>query len=145
MKQPRPLRTALLLAAAVILIPALAWAAPSEFEKAREHGWVWAFLVAFGTGVVTSLTPCVYPMVPIVVGIFGAKEASRLRGFFLATMYVLGMGVMFAGLGILAALTGRAMGSILSNPYVVIPMVLLYMLLAASMFGAFELSLPAGL
>ncbi len=147
MKQARPRRrVALLLTAAVILLlPALAWAAPSEFDKAREQGWIWAFLVAFGTGVVTSLTPCVYPMIPIVVGIFGAKEASRLRGFFLATMYVLGMGVMFAGLGILAALTGRAMGSILANPYVVIPMVVLYVALAASMFGAFELSLPATL
>jgi thioredoxin:protein disulfide reductase len=138
-------RVALLFAAMIVLVPMVAWAAPSEFDKAREQGWVWAFLVAFGTGVVTSLTPCVYPMIPIVVGIFGAKEASRLRGFFLATMYVCGMGVMFAGLGILAALTGRAMGSILANPYVVVPMVVLYVALAASMFGAFELNLPASL
>src|SRR5262245_29439357 len=130
-------------AAMIVLLPTLAWAAPSEFDKAREQGWIWAFLVAFGTGVLTSLTPCVYPMIPIAVGIFGAKEASRLRGLFLATMYVLGMGVMFSGLGIVAALTGRAMGSILANPYVVIPMVFLYVLLAASMFGAFELNLPS--
>lgn len=130
----------------LVLIPALAWAAPSEFEAARSKGWLMAFLFAFGTGVVTSLTPCVYPMIPIVVGIFGAKEAgSRLRAFGLATMYVLGMGVMFAGLGVIAALTGRAMGSILANPYVVIPMVLLYIALAASMFGAFEMNLPSGL
>ncbi len=129
-----------------LLLPAVAFAAPSEFDKVREQGWLWAFFVAFGTGVVTSLTPCVYPMIPIVVGIFGAKEAgSRVRSFGLASMYVLGMGVMFAGLGVLAALTGRAMGSILANPWVVIPMVVLYVALAASMFGMFEISLPSGL
>jgi thiol:disulfide interchange protein DsbD len=106
---------------------------------------LWAFLVAFGTGVLTSLTPCVYPMIPIVVGIFGAKEATRLRAFLLASTYVLGMGVMFSALGVGAALAGSAMGNVLANAYVVIPIVVLYGILAASMFGLFEMALPASL
>src|SRR5262245_9843544 len=129
----------------VSLLPAVAWAAsPSQFEALREKGWLLAYLGVFAAGFGTSLTPCVYPMVPIVVGIFGAKEStSRLRAFGLATMYVLGMGVMYSLLGVGAALTGYAFGSLLANPWVVVPLVGFYALMAASMFGAFEISLPA--
>src|SRR5688572_32234516 len=85
-------------------------------------------------------------MITITVGIFGAREAtSRLKAFGLATMYVLGMVVMFSGLGVIFALSGRASGagSMLANPFVVIPIVILFVALAASMFGAFELNLPS--
>src|SRR5262249_13345142 len=127
---------------AVLLIllawPVLAHAAPSEFEELRAKGLVFAYLGVFATGFLTSLTPCVYPMITITVGIFGAREAqSRWRAFGLAWMYVLGMVVMFSALGIVFALSGRASGSgfLLANPAVVIPIVILYVALAASMFG----------
>jgi thiol:disulfide interchange protein DsbD len=131
-----------------LLVPALALAADGAggaFEEQLAKGWVWAHLVAFGAGFVTSLTPCVYPMIPIVVGVFGARDedVTRQRAFALATMYVLGMGVMYAALGVVFGLIGKQFGSILSNPWVVIPIVGLYVALAASMFGAFELNLPA--
>src|SRR5262249_5283752 len=138
----------LLLIATILLIPALAWAAPSEFDELRARGLFVAYLGVFAAGVLTSLTPCVYPMITITVGIFGAKEAtSRWRAFGLAWMYVLGMVVMFSSLGFIFALWGRASGSgfLLANPAVVIPIVILYVVLAASMFGAFELNLPSGL
>src|SRR5262245_50670311 len=139
-------RTALLILFALMLLPTLAYAAPSEFEDLRAKGLIVAYLGVFATGVLTSLTPCVYPMITITVGIFGAREAtSRWRAFGLASMYVLGMVVMYSGLGVLFALSGRASGSgfLLANPAVVIPIVLLYVVLAASMFGAFELNLPS--
>jgi thiol:disulfide interchange protein DsbD len=142
----RTMRRLVLLA--VLLLPAVAFAAPSEFEALREKGMIFAYLGVFAAGFLTSLTPCVYPMITITVGIFGAREStSRLRAFGLATMYVLGMVVMFSGLGVVFALSGRASGSgfLLANPYVVIPIVLLYVVLAASMFGAFELNLPTSL
>lgn len=138
----------LVVLAAFLLLPALAWAAPSEFEELRAKGLVIAFLGVFATGVLTSLTPCVYPMITITVGIFGAREAtSRWRAFGLAWMYVLGMIVTFSALGVVFALTGRASGSgfLLANPAVVIPIVILYVALAASMFGLFELNLPSSL
>src|SRR5215470_16690090 len=141
-------RTAFLVFAVLLLLPALAWAAPSEFEELRAKGLVFAYLGVFATGFLTSLTPCVYPMITITVGIFGAREAtSRWRAFGLAWMYVLGMIVMFSALGVVFALSGRASGSgfLLANPAVVIPIVILYVVLAASMFGAFELNLPPSL
>ncbi len=134
--------------AVVLLVPALAWAAPSEFETLRAKGLLVALLGVFAAGFLTSLTPCVYPMITITVGIFGAREAtSRWRAFGLATMYVLGMVVMYSALGVVFALSGKisGAGSILANPAVVIPIVILYAVLAASMFGAFELNLPPSL
>lgn len=129
-----------------LLSPALALAADGGvFEEQLAKGLFWAHLAAFGFGFLTSLTPCVYPMIPIVVGVFGARDedVTRQRAFALATMYVLGMGVMYAALGVIFGLIGKQFGSILSNPWVVIPVVGLYVALAASMFGAFELNLPS--
>ena len=134
---------------AVLLWPALAFAQSSgEFEALRAQGMLLAYLGVFAAGFLTSLTPCVYPMITITVGIFGAREStSRLRAFGLASMYVLGMVVMFSSLGVVFALSGRASGSgfLLASPWVVVPIVLLYVALAASMFGAFELNLPPSL
>jgi thiol:disulfide interchange protein DsbD len=136
---------ALFAAVAILAVPALAYAAPSEFDALRSRGWLWAYLGVFVAGVMTSLTPCVYPMIPIVMGVFGARGESvtRLRAVGLASMYVLGMGVMYSSLGMAVALTGKAFGSILANPWVIVPLVCFYSALAASMFGAFELNLPA--
>src|SRR5688572_18802825 len=136
------------LAVVLWLWPAVALAQGSEFEALRAQGMVFAYLGVFAAGFLTSLTPCVYPMITITVGIFGAREStSRLRAFGLASMYVLGMVVMFSGLGVVFALSGRASGSgfLLANPWIVVPIVLLYVVLAASMFGAFELNLPPSL
>ncbi len=141
-------RRTLAVLSVLLLWPVLAHAAPSEFEELRAKGLVFAYLGVFATGVLTSLTPCVYPMITITVGIFGAREASsRWKAFGLAWMYVLGMVVMFSALGIVFALSGRASGSgfLLANPAIVIPIVVLYVALAASMFGFFEINLPSGL
>ncbi len=103
------------------------------------------YLGSFWFGFLTSLTPCVYPMIPITLGIFGArgKDVSRGKALFLATAYVVGMGLTYATLGVIIALVGGQFGTLLANPYVVVPIVLLFGALAASMFGAFELNLPA--
>jgi thiol:disulfide interchange protein DsbD len=143
---------ALVVLAAVVLWPALAHAAGpvctvdgQSFDDVRQHGWIAAFLTSFGAGFATSLTPCVYPMIPIVLGIFGARgqNVSRLKAITLASLYVLGMGLTFAALGCVFALLGKKSGTLLADPRFVIPMVILYVVLAASMFGAFELNLPA--
>jgi thioredoxin:protein disulfide reductase len=137
----------------LLLIPELAWAAGdkgAEFQKGLdESGYLLAFLSCFGLGITASLTPCVYPMIPIVVGVFGARDeaVTRRRAFALATAYVLGMGLVYSALGLVFALIGKAglQGQLLANPAVVIPLVLFYLVLATSMFGAFELNLPSGL
>jgi thiol:disulfide interchange protein DsbD len=138
---------ALAAAAVVLLVPALAFADDGDFEKYQQKGWVWMYLASFGFGFVTSLTPCVYPMIPITLAIFGArgKDVSRRRALALATSYVVGMGLTYAVLGVVFALLGdgTGFGSQLANPFLVIPLVLLFCTLAASMFGAFDLNLPA--
>jgi thiol:disulfide interchange protein DsbD len=140
------LAAALAAALLVLLSPTLAHAA-EPFQEYQERGWFWMILGAFGFGFLTSLTPCVYPMIPIVLGIFGARGAnvSRGRAMTLASLYVGGMGVTYAVLGSIFAQLGKEFGSLLGDPVVVIPIVLLYVALAASMFGAFELNLPSSL
>jgi thiol:disulfide interchange protein DsbD len=113
-----------------------------------SHGYLAAFVTAFLGGLATSLTPCVYPMISITVSVFGARDenVTRLRAMALATAYVAGICLTYTVLGIVSALVGKlAFGSWLGKPVVVIPIAILFLLMAASMFGAFELSLPSGL
>src|SRR5262249_22587756 len=118
-------------------------------DEAEQRGLAWMYITSFGAGFLTSLTPCVYPMIPITLAIFGArgKDVSKRRALALATAYVVGMGVTYSVLGVSVALIfgATALGSQLSHPAVVIPLVVLFVALAASMFGAFELNLPSGL
>ena len=108
----------------------------------QEQLWL-AFLATYGLGILTSLTPCVYPLIPITVSIFGANEsAGRLRSFLLSVTYVLGIAVMFSILGVVAAKTGSVFGQIMTNPYVIGPICAILIALALSMFGVFELRLP---
>lgn len=105
-----------------------------------------ALLAAFAGGVLTSLTPCVYPLIPITVSIFGARKAgSRGEAALLSGLYVLGIAVTYSGLGVGAALTGKAFGSVMQNGWVMGGVSLFLVAMAASMFGAFELALPSSL
>jgi thiol:disulfide interchange protein DsbD len=102
--------------------------------------------VVFLGGLLTAMTPCVYPLIPITVSVFGARKAEgRGKSLLLTSAYIIGMGVVFSGLGVLAAKTGQAFGSMLGSPAVVTGLAVFLLLLASSMFGAFELGLPSGL
>src|SRR5439155_13564822 len=80
------------------------------------------------------------------VGVFGARQAdSRGRAVILTTAYVVGMGIVFAALGVTAALAGKAFGTALGNVWVTSGLAGFLLALASSMFGAFELALPSGL
>jgi thiol:disulfide interchange protein DsbD len=111
------------------------------------QGYLWAFVTVFVGGILTSLTPCVYPLIPITVSLFGARgqEVTRRRALVLASSYVFGIGVMYAGLGLFSALAGRAFGSFMSSRLVMVPLALVFAAMAASMFGAFEINLPTSL
>lgn len=136
----------------VLLVPTVAFAAGSgDFAADEQKGWIYLYLGAFGAGFATSLTPCVYPMIPITLALFGARSpagaVSRQRAVTLAAAYVLGMGVAYALLGVIVATAFGAadFGKQLGQPAFVIPLVLLFVAMAASMFGAFEMNLPSGL
>jgi thiol:disulfide interchange protein DsbD len=112
-----------------------------------SQGYLWAFISVFVGGFLTSLTPCVYPLIPITVSLFGARgeDVPRTRAMLLATSYVGGIGVMYSGLGIFSALAGRAFGTFMANPFIMVPIAVLFVIMAASMFGAFEMNLPPAL
>ena len=141
----RPVVLSALAALLVLLVPGVASAACDSFSEYQQKGWAWMYLAAFGFGFQTSLTPCVYPMIPITLGIFGArgKDVRRGKALLLATAYVIGMGLTYSALGVTVALLGAQFGTLLANPFVIVPIVLMLIALAASMFGAFELNLPA--
>jgi len=110
------------------------------------EGSLLAFGAAFAGGVLTSLTPCVYPLIPTTVSIFGARSAtSRRQAMALSALYVLGIATTYSALGAGAALTGRAFGSVMQNPWAIGFVALVLAAMAASMFGAFDVALPAAL
>jgi thiol:disulfide interchange protein DsbD len=140
-----PRRTLALAAAlAVLLIPALALAdEPDLFTRSLQKGPLFAGLAAFAGGLLTAATPCVYPMIAITVSVFGANEAkSRGQAVALSTSFVLGIVALFTPMIVIAALTGNVFGAALANKYVIIGLVAVFGAMAASMFGAFDLTLP---
>src|SRR6218665_4160818 len=102
--------------------------------------------VVFAGGLLTAMTPCVSPLIPITVSVFGARQAEgRGKALLLTSAYIVGMGGVFSALGVLAAKTGQAFGSMLGSPVVVTGLAVFLLALATSMFGAFELALPSAL
>lgn len=75
------------------------------------------YLSAFLGGVLVSFSPCVYPLIPVTLGFIGVKGlASRLRGFYLSLIYVLGLAITYSVLGLIASFTGKIFGQISSHP-----------------------------
>jgi len=108
-------------------------------------GLLWSFLLMFLAGLGASLTPCVYPMIPITMAIIGAKGGGRAKGFVLSLALVLGMAVTYTTLGVVAAKSGAAFGAFAQKPGFLIPVSLIFAVFSLSLFGAFEIRLPAGL
>jgi thiol:disulfide interchange protein DsbD len=105
-----------------------------------------ALLLVLLAGFGVTLTPCVYPLIPITLSIFGARQStSKLGGFALSSTYVGGMVLLYSSLGIGFALAGKVMGTFMQSPVVTIGVALFCLIMAASMFGAFEIALPSAL
>ena len=100
----------------------------------------------FGFGLLLSLTPCVFPMIPIlssiIVGASKSEVMSAKKGFFLSLIYVLSMSVAYTIAGIIAGIFGANLQVALQNPYVLVVFALIFVALAFSMFGYFEIKLP---
>ncbi|PCJ19520.1 MAG: hypothetical protein COB02_07175 [Candidatus Cloacimonadota bacterium] len=118
--------------------------ASSQLDSIMKKGWIWAILTAFFWGLLASLTPCVYPMIPITVSLFSGdeEEISLVKRLSKAIVYVLGIVLVYAMLGMLTAKLGQDLGSWMAKPIVVIPIVFIMLALSLSMFGLFELDLP---
>jgi thiol:disulfide interchange protein len=100
----------------------------------------------FGLGLLLAFTPCVLPMVPILSGIIiGQKSLSTGKAFKLSLSYVIGMAITYAAAGMLAGFMGSTIQTMMQRPSVIIGFSIIFILMAASMFGLFELRLPTGL
>jgi thiol:disulfide interchange protein DsbD len=113
----------------------------------REGHVLYVLLSFFGFGLLLSLTPCVFPMIPILSGIIVAQGTCvpKGRSFALSFIYVLGMALTFAAVGVIAGLTGFLISALLQNPWVIGLFSLIFVLLALSMFGFYELQIPGPL
>ncbi len=120
-------------------------AAPSDESDLLAKGVFQAFILVFIGGILTSFTPCVYPLIPVTIAIFGAREATRFKAFTLSVTYVGGICVMYSTLGVIAASTGAVFGAIMANPIVVGIVMAVLILLALSMFGLYEIRVPSSL
>lgn len=136
-----------LLVAALFLFPLAAHADLGQrVTDALKAGSLLAYVLVFVGGVGTSLTPCVYPLIPITLSIFGAgHDVTRSKALARAAAYVGGICVMYTSLGVTFALAGKAFGTFMANPWVMVPIAVVFLVMAASMFGAFELNLPPSL
>lgn len=105
----------------------------------------WVLAVFFGLGLLLVFTPCVLPMLPILSSLIVGSDARGRRGFALSVAYVLPMAATYAVLGVVAALAGANLQAALQTPWVLGVFALLFVTLALSMFGVYELQLPTGL
>ena len=111
-------------------------------------GDLWLIIVTFFVGgLLLALTPCVLPMIPILSGIIvgQGESVSRTRGFVLSFVYVQGMAITYTLLGVAAGMTGANIQAMFQDPYVLVAFALVFVALAMSMFGFYELQVPAGL
>ena len=116
-----------------------------RIDSLLTGGGFWTVVAFFfGAGLLLALTPCVFPMIPILAGIIaGQKQLTKTRGFLLALGYVLGMAITYAVAGVIAGLSGSLLSAALQNPWVIGAFAFIFVLLAFSMFGFYDLQLPS--
>ncbi len=106
---------------------------------------IWLILaVFFGAGLALALTPCVFPMIPILSGIIAGQgeKITQRRGFILSLIYVLAMAITYTLIGIAAGLLGGNLQVTFQDPWILSAFVAVFIFLALSMFGFYELQLP---
>lgn len=114
-----------------------------KLSHALVRGSILSFIIMFLGGMLTSLTPCVYPMIPVTVSVIGARASGgKRKGFVLSLFYVLGIALTFSFLGIIAAKTGSLFGVYSQHPAVNIVLAIVFFVMGLSLLGAFVLQMP---
>jgi len=119
-----------------------------RIDRMFKGGDFWLILTSFfGIGLLLSFTPCVFPMFPILSGIIAnrGQHITKTHGFILALAYVLGMSLTYSAAGVAAGLSGAMLSAVLQNAWVLGGFALVFVTLAFSMFGFYELQLPSSL
>lgn len=122
---------------------------PDEMKVSNfieERGLLLGILIIFIWGLALNLTPCIYPLIPITISYFGAQSSgNKLQSILMGVFYAVGMAVTYSLMGLIAALTGSMLGTALQNPIVVIFIAAIFLALATSMFGLWEIRVPQSL
>ena len=113
----------------------------NQFEHYLTASPLVALALAYLGGLLASLTPCIYPMIPITAGVIGHANVggSRLRALMLSCIYVLGMALTYAALGFFAAASGRFFGEISTNPWTFLVVGNIILFFALWMLEVFQL------
>ena len=137
-----------------IVVPPETSASPSSRDESNritqllKQADLWWVIASFlGIGLLMTLTPCVFPLIPILSGIIvgsgsEGRGVSHARGLVLSAAYVLGMAVTYSLVGVAAGLSGTLLTSALQKPWVLTGFALIFVVLSLSMFGFYELQLP---
>ena len=115
-------------------------------EKPKKSKTNYSFIFIFLFGLLTAFSPCIFPMIPITMGILGFTDTSnRFKGFSIGLFYSLGLAITYALVGLFAALSGGFIGQALTNPYIVWGIFIFYILMALALLDVFSLSAPDSL
>jgi thiol:disulfide interchange protein DsbD len=120
----------------------------SQIAELFKGGSFWLIIsFFFGAGLLLALTPCVFPMIPILSGIIVGRghQITKMHAFMLSLAYVLGMAITYAAAGVAAGYSGSLISNALQTPWVLGSFAALFVLLSLSMFGFYELQLPSAL
>ena len=110
----------------------------------EKNSWFMTIIKFFGFGLLLALTPCVFPMIPILSGlIMGQGDITRSRAFMLSLVYVVAMALAYTAAGVIAGLLGANIQAALQKPWIIISFSMVFVALAMSMFGYYDLQLPA--
>jgi cytochrome c-type biogenesis protein len=106
-------------------------------------GWLIPIFASYAGGVLTSFTPCLYPIIPILLAHVGARSAdSRFKGFLHSLFFVIGLALTYSILGVIASVTGMMFGEIQSSPWAHLVVANIILLFGLSMLGVYDIHLP---
>ncbi|MGX9460650.1 protein-disulfide reductase DsbD [Shewanella sp. A14] len=114
-------------------------------QMLQNDSLLWTLVIFFGLGIGLALTPCVFPMYPILSGIIvgQGKKLSTAKAFTLSMAYVQGMAITYSILGLVVASAGLKFQAALQHPAILIFLAVMFVLLSLSMFGMYDLKLPS--
>ena len=113
----------------------------------NDYSLAWVALLFTGFGLLLALTPCVFPMIPILAGVIAGdrRATGSARATFLSVLFVAAMALTYAAVGVAVGLTGASIQAWFQQPIVLYGFAALFVLLALAMFGLFDLQMPGGL
>ena len=130
---------------AITPLPAVSASENVQIAQLFKGGSFWLIISSFfGAGLLLALTPCVFPMIPILSGIIVGRghKITRMHAFILSLAYVLGMAITYAIAGVAAGFSGQLISNALQTPWGLGSFAALFVVLSLSMFGLYELQLP---